>query len=243
MRSFWNEGRGLVIAALIIVAWAGSLVVLLSTPPASLPVWLFPLGVLWMAFLYTGLFITAHDAIHGSIWRGHRQVNTWIGRIVMIVYAMLPYDRLRTEHFQHHKTPGRPEDPDYHSETDGRFLLWYLHFMRHYVTVGQLVGMAVVFNLLFYVVGVPGLNLVLFWAVPALLSTGQLFLFGTYLPHREPLGGYTNAYHAQSNAYPVWLSLLTCYHFGYHWEHHHYPSVPWWQLPQKRRIPRAQVRA
>jgi beta-carotene ketolase (CrtW type) len=156
-----------------------------------------------------------------------------MGRIVVFVYAMLPYDKLRAKHFQHHKTPGRPEDPDYHGERGG-FLPWYLHFMRNYVTIPQIIGMAISFNLLRYVAGVPLGNVILFWAGPALLSTLQLFFFGTYLPHREPQGGYTNPDHAQSNDYPVWLSLLTCYHFGYHWEHHRYPNAAWWQLPKKR---------
>jgi beta-carotene/zeaxanthin 4-ketolase len=106
--------------------------------------------------------------------------------------------------------------------------------MRNYVTILQIIGMAILFNLLRYVAGVPLGNLILFWASPALLSTGQLFFFGTYLPHREPQGGYTNPDHAQSNDYPFWLSLLTCYHFGYHWEHHRYPNIAWWQLPKKR---------
>jgi beta-carotene ketolase (CrtW type) len=234
MRDLWHNVRGLAIAVLIITVWMSSLALLLSSAPAALPVWVFPLGTAWMTFLYTGLFITAHEAIHGSVWRGHRTLNTWLGRFVMLIYALLPYDRLRSKHFQHHKTPGRSQDPDYHGEKDGRFGLWYLHFMRNYVTVGQVLGMAVIFNVLFHGFGVPLVNLILFWAGPALLSTVQLFLFGTFLPHREPDGGYTNRHHARSNTYPVWLSFLTCYHFGYHLEHHRFPNVPWWQLPQAR---------
>ncbi|MBD3338449.1 MAG: beta-carotene ketolase, partial [Candidatus Lokiarchaeota archaeon] len=23
-------------------------------------------------------------------------------------------------------------------------------------------------------------------------------------------------------------------HFGYHWEHHEYPNIPWWRLPAVR---------
>lgn len=29
------------------------------------------------------------------------------------------------------------------------------------------------------------------------------------------------------------LSFLTCYYFGYHLEHHLYPNVPWWRLPER----------
>jgi fatty acid desaturase len=28
--------------------------------------------------------------------------------------------------------------------------------------------------------------------------------------------------------------LLTCYFFGYHLEHHQYPTLPWWRLYQKK---------
>ena len=34
------------------------------------------------------------------------------------------------------------------------------------------------------------------------------------------------------NYWPRLISLLTCYHYGYHREHHAMPHVPWWQLPQ-----------
>jgi beta-carotene ketolase (CrtW type) len=58
-----------------------------------------------------------------------------------------------------------------------------------------------------------------------------LFYFGTFLPHREPEEGYSNIHCAQSNSLPVFWSFITCYHFGYHQEHHEYPHVPWWHLP------------
>jgi beta-carotene/zeaxanthin 4-ketolase len=24
--------------------------------------------------------------------------------------------------------------------------------------------------------------------------------------------------------------MTSCYFFGYHWEHHHSPATPWWEL-------------
>ena len=62
----------------------------------------------------------------------------------------------------------------------------------------------------------------------------QLFVVGTVLPHRraEACG---NRHRAESLALPPWLSLLACYHFGYHWEHHEYPQVPWFGLAGVRR--------
>ena len=63
----------------------------------------------------------------------------------------------------------------------------------------------------------------------------QLFLFGTYLPHRSKGALHASSHAVQSLGYPHCLSLLACYHFGYHWEHHAYPAVPWFRLPELRR--------
>jgi beta-carotene ketolase (CrtW type) len=71
--------------------------------------------------------------------------------------------------------------------------------------------------------------------VPALLSSLQLFYFGTYLPHRPGPDAFTDHHRARSNGYSEWLSLLTCFHFGYHHEHHRAPGEPWWRLPTVRR--------
>jgi beta-carotene ketolase (CrtW type) len=79
-------------------------------------------------------------------------------------------------------------------------------------------------------------NLILFWIIPPLLSTFQLFYFGTYLPHRELSEPYTDAHRTRSNDYNVFWSFLSCYHFGYHWEHHEYTHIPWWRLPKIRKL-------
>jgi beta-carotene/zeaxanthin 4-ketolase len=60
----------------------------------------------------------------------------------------------------------------------------------------------------------------------------QLFYFGTFLTHREPTEGYTNPHRTTSNHFSHFWSFITCYHFGYHKEHHEYPQLPWWKLPE-----------
>ena len=74
----------------------------------------------------------------------------------------------------------------------------------------------------------------LFWALPAILSAFQLFYFGTYLPHRAEDEAFGDAHRARSNDFSWTMSLLTCFHFGYHHEHHDNPAVPWWRLPATR---------
>ena len=73
-------------------------------------------------------------------------------------------------------------------------------------------------------------NLLAFWAAPALLSALQLFTFGTWLPHRHTDQPFADAHHARSSGYGPLLSLLTCFHFGRHHEHHLTPWRPWWRL-------------
>lgn len=194
--------------------------------------------ILSRTFLQTGLFIVGHDAIHGSVLPNHPRVNQFIGSLVVTLYALLPYDQLSQKHWQHHRRPGRVGDPDYHDGTHAHPLAWYVHFMNGYLDGRQkwvlLVGMTVLFSLFWLGFGWAPVNLLLFWVLPILLSSIQLFYFGTYLPHRRPLEGYTNRHHARSNDYASIWSFLTCYHFGYHWEHHEYPTLPWYQLPSVR---------
>jgi len=227
--------RSPVIAVLGFFMFSISLVLLLTLDLSRVPVWTVPPMMLWMTFLYTGLFITVHDSMHGSILPDHRGLNYLIGAISIFFYALFSYGKLRDKHFKHHKHPASSEDPDYHDGTHKGFLRWYLRFMGRYISPLQILGMAVIFNLLIFLAGLSWVNLLLFWVIPSLGSTLQLFFFGTYLPHREPEGGYANRYHARSNEFPFFLSLVTSYHFGYHLEHHIYPHVQWWRLPFVRR--------
>ncbi len=63
--------------------------------------------------------------------------------------------------------------------------------------------------------------------IPAGLSTLQLFYFGTYLPH---MGEETNAHHSHSQSKNHLWAFISCYFFGYHFEHHDSPGTPWWRL-------------
>lgn len=191
---------------------------------------------LFQSFLYTGLFITAHDAMHGAVSPRNKKLNAILGMTAVRLYAMFSYKKLWTKHWEHHRFSAQSgKDPDFHNGIQRGFWAWYIHFLRNYVSVGQILWMAVVFNILHHIVHISLQNLLLFWVAPAVLSTLQLFYFGTYLPHREHENGYENERHrARSNNFPVWLSFLTCYHFGYHSEHHESPSTPWWKLPEKR---------
>ncbi len=222
--------QGLAIAGGIIGLWLISLVSLL-TSGQSLPIVWMALAILSQTFLYTGLFITAHDAMHECVIPQHPRVNHTIGFLALLLYGFLPYYKLRTAHWQHHQYPASDRDPDYHNGKHTHGLFWYVRFMVRYWGWWQCIGITAAYHFMHRVLAVSELNLVVFWAIPALLSSLQLFYFGTFLAHREPATGYQNAARANSIYRPVLWSFLTCYHFGYHNEHHEHPHVPWWGLP------------
>ena len=151
------------------------------------------------------------------------------------LYAAFPFRKLRAAHAHHHRSPASALDPDYHDGSHPSFARWYLRFFAAYFSWSQVLIMTVLFQLLYRGLGLSMRALILFWVVPSLLSTLQLFYFGTYRPHREPERGYEDLHRARSNEFSPLVSFLTCYHFGYHWEHHEYPQLPWWRLPAARR--------
>jgi len=120
-------------------------------------------------------------------------------------------------------------------------LFWYVRLVGGYWSWLRIGALAGIYNLLAYQAGVPNENLTLFWVAPSLLSSLQLFFFGTFLPHRRPAEGYANEYRARTQAWPWVLSVLACYNFGYHEEHHRFPHLSWWQLPQAYRLRQAQL--
>lgn len=226
-----NTLQGFFTASTIILVWAVSLITLLSLDISQVNTfWLLP-AILLQTFIYTGLFITAHDAMHGAVLPQNPKINKLIGSIALLSYGLFSYNSLIKKHWSHHHHPGSDTDPDFHDGKHRNFFAWYFHFMKGYWSWSRLLGLMLIFNIISYTIHISERNLTLFWVIPPILSSLQLFYFGTFLPHREPKNGYDNIHFAQSTPLPIFWSFITCYHFGYHREHHEYPHVPWWRLP------------
>ncbi|BAC89669.1 beta-carotene ketolase CrtW [Gloeobacter violaceus] len=234
-----NDSSGLWWALVIIGLWIFSFAAALRLPIGELSLQAVIGVVILRTFLHTGLFITAHDAMHRTVFPANHRINDWLGTAAVGLYAFMPYRELLIKHQLHHRFPATGKDPDYHDGEHSGFFQWYLKFMKDYMesrnTPFLIAGMAVVFGVCTWLMGVPLVNLALFWLLPLVLSSLQLFYFGTYLPHRQPDGGYRNRHRATSNRLSSFWSFVSCYHFGYHWEHHEYPLVPWHRLPEARR--------
>ncbi|KAA9339098.1 fatty acid desaturase [Hymenobacter busanensis] len=218
--------KGVAVAVAIVVCWAGLLTWLLA---AYRPDWRTPwpyLLALLQTHLYTGLFITAHDAMHGVV-SPNKRLNNALGTVAAGLFAYNWFPRLLPRHHAHHRHVATPHDPDFHDGQHPNFLLWLLRFARNYITIGQVVLMALTFNVLklFF----PTANVVAFWMLPAVLATIQLFYFGTYLPHRGEHDA-ANQHKSRSQGKQHLWAFVSCYFFGYHYEHHDQPYLPWWRL-------------
>lgn len=217
---------GILIAALIISFWALHLFYSLSNVQINYLNPFFYVHILLQAYLYTGLFITGHDAMHGVI-SGNKNINKIFGWISSLLFAGLSYNKLIKNHFKHHKNPGTEMDPDFYLKSQN-FFIWWIVFLFRYTTITQLVIMAVVFNILKF--WFDEKSIIIFWIIPAFLGTLQLFFFGTYLPHKKPHTENMLPHNSRTQKKNHLWAMLSCYFFGYHHEHHDSPKTPWWLL-------------
>lgn len=232
----FSSFASMAIALVIILLWFVSWIGFLSWNLANFPWFLVILAVWLRAFLHTGLFIVVHDSIHGVVCH-NKQINNLMGHIASGMYAMMSYKLLAKNHRIHHQDPASDRDPDFCPTHSHNFWFWYGSFMKDYQEGKQFWilfwGMTVVFYLLIFL-QVAVANIFLFWVLPIIISSLQLFTFGIYLPHRPRAEGYSDRHRARSSNYSLFMSFITCYHFGYHWEHHQYPHLPWYKLPSAR---------
>ncbi|MEM9357569.1 MAG: fatty acid desaturase [Pseudomonadota bacterium] len=187
-------------------------------------------------WLFVGMFIVAHDCMHGSLVPFRPTWNRLVGQVCLGLYAGFEFDKLNRKHHLHHRHSGTEDDPDFDERPPHGFLSWYVRFFIEYFGWKQLVFLSIVSGVYLMLLQASYSNLLVFWALPAILSSLQLFYFGTYLPHRPTAETFADRHRTRSNEWSWLASLLTCFHFGYHHEHHLYPSLPWWRLPTARNL-------
>ena len=225
---------GLTLAGLIAGSWSSLHVWgVFFQPLHGLGAVVAPLLILLQSWLGAGMFIVAHDAMHGSLAPGRPRLNAAVGQACVGAYAAFSFQRLNVQHHRHHRSPGSIDDPDFHAAAPTRFWPWFLGFFLRYFGLREFAIVTAVL-IAYLLLGARPLNLILFWATPAILSALQLFVFGTWIPHRHHAASSAFPDHHNARTLPMsWiLSLLTCFHFGRHHEHHLSPDTPWWRLPQ-----------
>ena len=192
---------------------------------------LVPVFIALLSWLSVGLFIVAHDCMHGSLVPFKPEINRRIGKLALWLYAGFDFDKLNPKHHLHHRHAGTADDPDFHDKEPHAFWPWYFNFFLEYFTLREYAIISGIFLTYWLAIGAELPNILLFWALPAILSSLQLFYFGTYEPHKPGTPEFIDRHRTRTSRYSYMLSLLTCFHFGYHHEHHDQPNLPWWKLP------------
>ncbi len=227
---------GLTLAALMFAIWIGIHIWAMFFFTISARNWLLvPFVIALQCWLSVGMFIVAHDAMHGSLAPGRGGLNAAIGAVVLFLYAGFGWRRMRDAHFDHHRYPGSDRDPDFNAVNTRDFWPWYGQFLKRYFGWQSAAFISSVVLVYFFVLGVPQENVTFLYGVPAIMSSLQLFYFGTYRPHRHAADDFADRHNARTNEFGMIASLFSCFHFGYHHEHHLSPGTPWWALPKAHR--------
>ena len=193
--------------------------------------------VLLRSFLHTGLFIVAHDAMHNSLAPLNEKLNNNIGRLCLFLYAGLSYKSCSKNHSLHHSYPESEADPDFHALHNPKPINWYFRFLSNYLDSKQFCFLAFFWLLLLSMARAVNPNaienILIFCPLPLIISSVQLFVVGTCLPHQKSQQDSKRQQPKSLSLHPL-LSFAACYHFGYHLEHHLSPSTPWFMLPNLR---------
>jgi len=242
---YQKEWTGFAFSIVCLVGWFLSLILCISSDLSVFNGVQIVTAIVLRTFFQTGLFILAHDAMHQSLLPQRSRLNHYLGALALWCYGGLNYEQCRQNHVQHHRHPGAETDQDLKGK-QFQVIRWYFSFIGSYLSPQLL--LKILFNLAFlwilqilshklfqsshvFNIETELGSLGLFYLLPLILSSLQLFIFGTYLPHRPIPGEPILPHHSRSLDYPQWLSFILCFHFGYHWEHHEYPYLPWYKLP------------
>ena len=202
--------------------------------------------ILLRSFLHTGLFIVAHDAMHHSLAPLNEKLNNNLGRLCLFLYAGLSYKSCSKKHDLHHRYPESAADPDFHSPQNSKPIIWYFRFLSNYLNWGQFCTLTFVWLLMLQITTLVNpnafQNIIIFCPLPLILSSFQLFLVGTCLPHQKSKTEPGRQLPRSLSLHPL-ISFAACYHFGYHLEHHLSPNTPWFKLPNLRIEPLQRDRA
>ncbi|MCY1020442.1 fatty acid desaturase family protein [Pyxidicoccus sp. MSG2] len=209
-----------------------------------------------------GISLFTHEAVHGSLSR-QRWLNR-LGGMLCALPVLQNFAAYKVLHLRHHVDLGGGRDPDHYGNYTGRrWLELSMHVGRlllgypAYITMIPILGwrhgtpserrwievevalLAVVAALA--VAFVPGTVLLHAWVVPMLVINTLVNIRGmsqhTFLPEsNHPVRGSRTIL---SN--PV-TRFFMC-NENYHLEHHLYPRVPWYNLPELHRTLRAELLA
>jgi fatty acid desaturase len=217
-----------------------------------------------VAMLAGGIAITAvalntfpllmHEGMHGVLFAGSGW--NWLVSVLLGSTFLMSFSAYRVLHLRHHRYLGDPRDPDdYHNYSRSRLMVWFLHFVRltlgpllyvflipilalKYGSAAQRKSICVEYTVLLWIDSVllrvfSARELLLVWFLPLLLM-GALTAIRGFTQH-----GITEAadpYLASRTMLPNPVVAFFLLNENYHLEHHLFPEVPSYHLPELHRF-------
>ena len=235
-------------AVFIALAGAGLWLSIHARSVTSTP--LLAIGILVTAVALNTFPLLMHEGMHGVLFVNRRW--NWIASVLLGSTFVMSFSAYRVLHLRHHRYLGDPRDPDdYHNYSRSRSLVWCLHFVR--LTVGSLLYVCLIpvlalkhgslaqrklicIEYLFLASIYSALlrmfsyrELFVVWFVPLLL-VGALTAIRGFTQH-----GITEAsdpYLASRTMLPSPIVAFFLLNENYHLEHHLFPEVPSYHLPE-----------
>ena len=236
------------------------IVVLATAVIAQVPLWwalLLPLGV---ALIF--LFTLNHEAIHRTAFAAG-WLNEVVTRVCALV-LILPATWFRFFHFEHHRHTQDPErDPELAGTVPATRAAWLWHVSGIPLWISAIKGLltnaaglnrdpfvpasargrvqrealamiAVYLGLLATSLWLQTAVLLWVWVIPALL--GQPFLRLYLLAEHGRCAFVANMFENSRTTFTGPLVRFLAWNMPYHAEHHAFPTVPFYRLPQLHRL-------
>ncbi len=211
--------------------------------------------VIWIGARQHALGVLMHEGAHHLLFR-HKRLNDWVAELLLAWPIFGTMHSYRARHFEHHRYTNTAQDPDWVLNRPGdlraahgwrRTMSVLLGLNRSSKEVRRLLGSfgagetrrLLAARLLCYgFVGsiVALLHLwqvfLMFWVVP-LMTWGVFVMRLRGLAEHFAVEG-DHVFTESRTTYPSWFErlLIAPHHVNYHIEHHLYPSVPFYHLPQ-----------
>lgn len=217
-----------------------------------------------MPLLVSGILLTAvalntfpllmHEGMHGVLLPLRRW--NWFVSVLLGSCFLMSFSAYRVLHLRHHRYLGDPRDPDdYHNYARSRPLVWLLHFVR--LAAGSLLYLVLIpllalkygsarnrklicleYTILAGIYSAllrtfPVRELFVVWIIPLLL-VGLFTGIRGFTQH-----GITQAadpYLASRTMLPNPVVAFFLLHENYHLEHHLFPEIPSYHLPELHRL-------
>ena len=198
--------------------------------------WIITLGV--FSLIQYQLFNIAHNCAHGY-FSCIRLADQYIGEFAMFL-RIENYQKYRREHFKHHRSlknrdldPGEKQYIEWGLYTDTTMTPRYILFVQPLKIIlrgWQIKQMSTIYLAIWLLLLLIIHNyIIIMWLISLITLQFILYYWSEVSDHYQ-----TTTRNSTKGIFWIYRIILGLFD-GYHWIHHNYPHIPWFQIPEKVR--------